>query len=104
SRRRNTRFSRDWSSDVCSSNLAKGINLRQLDNTHIGISLDQVTGPSDVQDLLSIFAQGGEAPEYIDLRQGIESFAFPGTLARQKIGRASCSDSVSIACVAGLLR
>ncbi len=62
---------------------AKGINLRQLDNTHIGISLDQVTGPSDVQDLLSIFAQGGEAPEYIDLRQGIESFAFPGTLARQ---------------------
>src|SRR5690606_40617952 len=83
---------------------AKGINLRQLDNTHIGISLDQVTGPSDVQDLLSIFAQGGEAPEYSDLRQGIEAFAFPGALEREKIGRASCSDSVSIACVAGLLR
>src|SRR5690606_40288475 len=33
SRRRHTRFSRDWSSDVCSSDLLRSISSSQIDGT-----------------------------------------------------------------------
>src|SRR5690606_40897067 len=40
SRRRHTRFSRDWSSDVCSSDLAIAQRIRYLE---LGRKLDQIT-------------------------------------------------------------
>src|SRR5690606_41201148 len=33
--RRHTRFSRDWSSDVCSSDLCKGVIAREFDPTKV---------------------------------------------------------------------
>lgn len=62
---------------------ARQINLRRIDDSHTGISLDETSSPSDVQDLLSVFAQGGNAPDYEDLRQSIDPDAFPSALARQ---------------------
>src|SRR5690606_40345773 len=38
SRRRHTRFSRDWSSDVCSSDLFKAPSIAQSDPTYVEIA------------------------------------------------------------------
>jgi glycine dehydrogenase len=37
---------------------SRGINLRNLSATRIGIALDEVTSPRDVQDLIEVFALG----------------------------------------------
>src|SRR5690606_39978310 len=46
SRRRHTRFSRDWSSDVCSSDLLRhvAVILRNIADTHRGINDDGPDG------------------------------------------------------------
>lgn len=41
---------------------AKGINLRVIDETTVGISLDETTTVQDLQDLLEIFAIAGDLP------------------------------------------
>src|SRR5690606_40345439 len=46
SRRRHTRFSRDWSSDVCSSDLAR-INDTKEDGRNVNLQLDYVRPFSD---------------------------------------------------------
>lgn len=38
--------------------LDAGINLRQVDNTHLGISLDETTTTTDIENLWSVFAGG----------------------------------------------
>ncbi len=35
--------------------LEKGINFRYLDNTHVGISLDETTTPDDIKDIVTVF-------------------------------------------------
>ena len=43
--------------DLLTSARAKQINLRAIDATHIGISLDETTTPTDVEELQQIFAE-----------------------------------------------
>src|SRR5690606_7282722 len=47
SRRRHTRFSRDWSSDVCSSDLAIFLEHNQTKSGHIGYTANAVTDRYD---------------------------------------------------------
>jgi len=46
--------------------LARGINLRPLEEGAIGISLDETTGIADLQDICSIFAAKGAPPVEIE--------------------------------------
>src|SRR5690606_40376590 len=91
-RRRHTRFSRDWSSDVCSSDL----KIRRI-IPDCSISQDIITGfptetEEDHKDTLSLM-------EYAQYDFGY-MFAYserPGTLAaRKKIGRASCREGGAV--------
>ena len=41
--------------ELFASAQAKGINLRAIDSTHIGISLDETTTSADVEEILQIF-------------------------------------------------
>src|SRR3712207_8380022 len=57
SRRRHTRYWRDWSSDVCSSDLA--IRPDGIPNNHLGVTLEQVheiylTFSSDIEATINI--------------------------------------------------
>ena len=45
------------SADIVSKAVKEGYNLRRIDKTHVGISLDETTGKDDVQNLVALFAQ-----------------------------------------------
>src|SRR5690606_39518019 len=83
SRRRHTRFSRDWSSDVCSSDLGR--------TTHPNIFAN-MTISKDNKDVLK------ETAEIVDrtpqLRGLMVNFQTPPPA--EQIGRASCRERVSI--------
>src|SRR5690606_40639562 len=57
SRRRHTRFSRDWSSDVCSSDLS----LEKLEN---GKAVLQITGDEDIYGVTTIIEPTREVRTY----------------------------------------
>src|SRR5690606_40304912 len=90
SRRRHTRFSRDWSSDVCSSDLqqleADGRNPGQ-----VALEMNQKF-QDDVP--LHRLALGGQMAMLSDIYQSDECQAL------YKIGRASCRERVWITGVA----
>src|SRR5690606_39630575 len=99
SRRRHTRFSRDWSSDVCSSDLARSDALdpelaataREARFIYLGsgspMHLRSVLKDSPVWDAIVEAWQGGAV--------------LAGTGA--EIGRASCRDRVCVRCGGGQL-
>src|SRR5690606_39953862 len=82
SRRRHTRFSRDWSSDVCSSDLLLSIyhkeNPAWFDRSMESIWDDQGVKPSEI-----VLVNDGP------LNTGLDS-----VLEKWKIGRASCRERV----------
>src|SRR5690606_40425148 len=94
SRRRHTRFSRDWSSDVCSSDLGNlpGVfcryNIISQHETRIGV---QVVNELIVQGAPSAQNEIGGFPAPAITRRAV--------LGRE-IGRASCRERVEIAVVA----
>jgi glycine dehydrogenase len=49
--------------EVLAEALDRGINLRDFDDGTLGIALDEVTRPEDVDDLFAVF-NGGTAPEF----------------------------------------
>jgi glycine dehydrogenase len=49
--------------DVLARAVERGINLRDFEDGTVGIALDEVTTPEDVDDLFAVF-NGGEAPEF----------------------------------------
>jgi len=58
-----------------------GINLREIDATHLGLSLDETTTRADVEALWQVFANDGAAlPDFDELRT--TSGALPAGLAR----------------------
>lgn len=66
---------------------AQGINLRRIDDHHVGIALDETTERGDVQLLWSIFAQEGQGQEQLqaldfDVIEATVNDAFPAQLAR----------------------
>ncbi|MBI3081841.1 MAG: aminomethyl-transferring glycine dehydrogenase [Gemmatimonadetes bacterium] len=60
----------------------RGINLRVLSPTQLGISLDETTTAADVQELAAIFAQGKRLPFSVDDLAGRIAPAIPQSLAR----------------------
>src|SRR5690606_39569929 len=94
SRRRHTRFSRDWSSDVCSSDLTAEDFVFALE--HI---------KENGRPLLQQFWQDLESAEALDEHRVRFDFATTGTrktlAMAAKIGRASCRESVDRREVAG---
>src|SRR5690606_39938204 len=91
SRRRHTRFSRDWSSDVCSSDLSnRGQKLFAIfampDHVHILVSISQSISISDlVRDI-----KAGSS-KFINDSQWINS-KFNWQEGFGEIGRASCRE------------
>ncbi|POR49785.1 glycine dehydrogenase [Paraburkholderia eburnea] len=69
--------------------LARGMNLRRVSETRVGVSVDETTTRADLADLLAVFAQAafaGETPsvDALDAELAAASAAtFPATLARE---------------------
>ncbi|EMD41915.1 hypothetical protein CERSUDRAFT_110471 [Gelatoporia subvermispora B] len=62
---------------------AAGINLRQVDSTHVGITLDESVGVEDVVDLVNVFASAASAPSVSASELSLTtSTAVPETLQR----------------------
>ncbi|WP_394777514.1 aminomethyl-transferring glycine dehydrogenase [Undibacterium sp.] len=64
---------------------ANGVNLRHIDSTHVGISLDETTSREDIALLWSIFATGiapaPKAPDFDAIEAGVQE-SIPTVLAR----------------------
>jgi glycine dehydrogenase len=69
--------------EVLAAALSRGINLRDFDDGTIGIALDEVTRPEDVDDVFAAF-NGGVAPEFTarSLAEEGGAPALPGWAAR----------------------
>src|SRR6266511_5543116 len=78
SRRRHTRFSRDWSSDVCSSDLV-GIDDDQGAHAEPGELLDEVAAEAAAAD------HGDAAPAQAELIGGGDRRAIAPVAARQEV-------------------
>src|SRR5690606_39359427 len=92
SRRRHTRFSRDWSSDVCSSDLINKVkSARDSDTLLIGEDMQKIDYT------LSACCNpipGDDVFGFITVNDGIK-------IHRTKIGRASCRERLYVAMVHG---
>src|SRR5690606_41050048 len=101
SRRRHTRFSRDWSSDVCSSDL---VSNRPADDLDVGAGADHLPPPSagDGQEAAVRFSSG-ESPEEIGTLVGVEIDDGDEVVAGAagEIGRASWRERRGGAAVGG---
>src|SRR5207302_6993952 len=92
SRRRHTRFSRDWSSDVCSSDLAAAIPIvRALRESLSGDEVRSVRGVLNgtTTYVLSRLEHGGSFDEAV-----LEAQRAGYAEADPEIGRASCRERV----------
>src|SRR5690606_40487221 len=88
SRRRHTRFSRDWSSDVCSSDLSRCPDLpAYLD--HLSDRLGRVS-------LVVCLDSGGNDYERLWLTTSLRGLAQVHVTVRVQIGRASCRERVRV--------
>ncbi|MFK3718897.1 aminomethyl-transferring glycine dehydrogenase [Pseudomonas fulva] len=61
---------------------AQGINLRQVDAGHVGVSLDETTTPADVQALWQLLGDGQTQPDFQALATG-SSTLLPKALLRR---------------------
>ena len=64
--------------------VAAGINLRKVDATHVGISLDETTTRGDIDLLWGVFAQGGNGaakPDFDTVEASVQH-AYPDALGR----------------------
>src|SRR5690606_39636582 len=95
----NTRFSRDWSSDVCSSDLVVCKAIEALTTRVAGLELDwieenpgrfwrHITGDSQLRWI-------GPDKGAMHLATGAVVNAVWDLLAKREIGRAACRESVS---------
>src|SRR5690606_40865597 len=92
SRRRHTRFSRDWSSDVCSSDL----KLRLLNGAHSYLAYaGSLAGHATIAEAVAdpalavgVRALQAEAVTTLDAPDGVDLAAY----ARTQIGRAACRE------------
>src|SRR5207253_7165841 len=96
SRRRHTRWPRDWSSDVCSSDLTNTDSGAQLPfNFVTSIRHSAVTSSSSTSpEPFHLCATARHSPHFF------YKLEFWSNLESQKIGRASCRERVKIKVVA----
>lgn len=70
-------------SSLLSRACAAGMNLRQLDESHLCITLDETTSPDDVCQLWNVFTEVGQpCPDYAELAVAASSL-IPESLRRQ---------------------
>src|SRR5690606_39297614 len=94
SRRRHTRFSRDWSSDVCSSDLFAD-RIKEISTT-TGTGDFTLAGPVARFFAFSSALQVGDFVPYLIEHQTTTEFEFGfGQYSAPKIGRASCRERAS---------
>src|SRR5690606_40484787 len=90
SRRRHTRFSRDWSSDVCSSDLNLEAVVPGVDDRGIGVDKYRLESDAKLPNLVRaiLFAAIEDAGNASDIS------LIEVTTTVMQIGRASCRDGV----------
>src|SRR5690606_39585371 len=101
--RRHTRFSRDWSSDVCSSDLRAGAK-EESSQEQYGVSF----GGPIIRDVAHFFiayeAKEISTPRTLEIGRGFSPSDLPPALREAygtEIGRASCRERVAVAGHAG---
>ena len=65
---------------------AKGVNLRQIDDLHVGVTLDESVGPKDIVRLVNVFAAAGTEdnhPVTLSDLASTETSSLPSTLLRE---------------------
>jgi glycine dehydrogenase len=65
---------------------AKWVNLRQIDDSHVGITLDETVGPRDIVRLVNVFAASGSAdhdPVALPDLESIDALSLPSALQRE---------------------
>ena len=65
---------------------AKGVNLRTIDDSHVGVTLDETVGPKDIVRLVNVFAAAGAAdhdPVTLSDLVLTEAPSLPSSLLRQ---------------------
>ena len=65
---------------------AKGVNLRTIDDSHVGVTLDETVGPKDIVRLVNVFAAAGAAdhdPVTLSDLVPTEAPSLPSSLLRQ---------------------
>src|SRR5436309_14191196 len=92
SRRRHTRFSRDWSSDVCSSDL----RLYRVQRAIV------LRIRRDIGEDRNVVARAHLTKKRFD--RGVQRYAVLAGPSDPKIGRASCRERVVVAVVAAALK
>jgi glycine dehydrogenase len=73
----------DRTSQIIGRALERRMNLRRFDDGSIGIALDEVTTPEEIQTLLEIFSDKKPAPITVDELANSVNVAFPTGLARE---------------------
>jgi glycine dehydrogenase len=65
---------------------ANGVNLREIDDYHVGVALDETVGPKDIVRLVNVFVAAGSNPHdpitMSDL-EPTETLSLPSTLRRE---------------------
>src|SRR5690606_40845931 len=100
SRRRHTRFSRDWSSDVCSSDLTHRVEVEKL-----GLEAF-ITFALENQNLYRVVMESQFVDEsiYREYYQTLANAYADRLNEAQQIGRASCRGRVEVAVVDGVAK
>src|SRR2546429_6081404 len=86
SRRRHTRCSRDWSSDVCSSDLARLLNFSEQISTAANSEIYAIAQSAELEVLMATYPDRSDATQYEPAPRVI--------VDRSEIGRASCRERV----------
>ena len=66
--------------------VAKGVNLREIDDSHVGVTLDETVGPKDIVRLINVFAAAGSEdrdPVTLPHLEPTETSSLPSTLRRE---------------------
>src|SRR5207249_8715575 len=96
SRRRHTRSKRDWSSDVCSSDL---FTVARLGGDEFTVLLDDIKDPNDAKRAADRMMKSLSAPFILGGKE-----VFTSVSIGIEIGRASCRERVKMSVVGGSLK
>src|SRR5690606_41186778 len=94
SRRRHTRFSRDWSSDVCSSDLRDNLVIDHPHSNGVWYDVGNVDGV-----FANNYVEGTQIGFFFEISKGVVVAGNVFVNNAQEIGRASCRERGSLSVV-----